>query len=81
MRQRNVVFIVIALVIVTVASGDFCSFTDISGFDPRDVLVSATEPSDPRAFTIIANGYVGTVVGNDSVFISGVYNGEATTGL
>lgn len=77
----RVVLFLVGLFLVSLVAGDFCSFTDLPAFDPRDVLVSGFEPSDPRAFATIGNGYLGTVLGNESVYISGIYNGEATTGL
>ena len=61
---------------------DFCGFKDWTHNRPHgDVIVSESEPSNPDMMPYVGNGYLATTIGSDTVYVSGVYNGEASIGM
>jgi len=50
----------------------------IDGISRGDILYTASEPVGTEMMASIGNGYVATVVGSDTLYATGVFNGELT---
>jgi hypothetical protein len=65
---------------LAITDAAFCAFDDWPRQSELDLFYSSTEPENPLWMPSIANGYIGTLVGNDTVYVSGVYNGQSDIG-
>eukprot|EP00698_Gefionella_okellyi_P004447 TRINITY_DN1409_c0_g1_i3.p1 TRINITY_DN1409_c0_g1~~TRINITY_DN1409_c0_g1_i3.p1 ORF type:complete len:104 (+),score=11.33 TRINITY_DN1409_c0_g1_i3:45-356(+) len=61
-------------------NGTFCSFHDWNATISANVLATLMEPANPQLLPYVGNGYLATTIASDTIYVGGVYNGQAPSG-